>query len=145
MDELGHFQLPGIVYGYLRHGADRHGNSAFSSKATLQYFKMFTLLAQNVFYVITYSWKYLLDIRAAVTHQCSGQKHDFPKLDPLVMPSKAIYLIPYASPRRRQQRRGIWSRLLVRLRRRSHHLPLLRIQCIRKVFRHLLFFHILLH
>ena len=44
-----------------------------------------------------------------------------PKLDPLFILPRAIELIPEAAPRRRRQRRGIRSGLLVELRRRAHH------------------------
>jgi phosphoribosyl 1,2-cyclic phosphodiesterase len=59
-----------------------------------------TLLAQNVFCVITYSRKELLDIRVAVTHQHYDQEYDFPELDPFFAHPRAIELIPEAAPRR---------------------------------------------
>ena len=76
-----------------------------------------TLLAQEMFCVITYSWKELLDIRAAVTHQHYDREYDFPELDPLFVPPRAIELTPEANP-------SIQSGLLVRLRRRDLHPPL---------------------
>ena len=40
-----------------------------------------------------------MDIRAAVTHQHYDQEYNFPKLDPLFLPSRAIELIPEAAPK----------------------------------------------
>ena len=68
-----------------------------------------------------------MDFRAAVTHQDYDQEYDFPELDPLFAPPRPIELISEAAPRLRWRRRGIRSGLLVRLRRRAHHLPLLSI------------------
>ena len=89
-----------------------------------------TLLAQQIVCVITYNWKELLDIRAAVIHQHYqhyDQEYDFPKADPLFAPPRAIKLIPEANPKQRWQKRGTRSSLLVWFRRRTHHPPLLSI------------------
>ena len=62
----------------------------------------FTLLAQQLFCVITYSREELLDIREAVTHQNFQhyeKDYDFPGADPLFALTRAIELIPEADPK----------------------------------------------
>ena len=61
-----------------------------------------------------------MDIRAAVTHQHYDQEYNFPELDPLFVPPRAIELIPEVAPSRCRQSRGIRSGLLVRLRKQAH-------------------------
>jgi hypothetical protein len=51
-------------------------------------------------------------------------EYDFPELDHLFLPPNAIELIPKADPKHLRRRRGIWSGLQVRHRRRTHHPPL---------------------
>jgi hypothetical protein len=91
------------------------------------YVLFLTILAQELFCVITYSRKELLDIRAAVTHQNFkhyDQDYDFPGVDPLFALPKAIELNPEADPKQRLWRNGTRGGLLVRLRKRAHHPPL---------------------
>ena len=79
------------------------------------------------FCVITYSRKKLWDIRAAETHQhyqLYDQEYNFPELDTLFAPPRAIELISEAAPKHRQQRRGTQSGCQGQLRRRAHHRPL---------------------
>ena len=60
----------------------------------------------------------MLDIRAVVSHLHFDQKYNFPELDHLFIPPKAIPLIARCCRRRR----CIWSGLLVQLRCAYHPL-----------------------
>ena len=78
----------------------------------------FTLLAQKILSVITYSWEELLDIRAT----------SISALQPGIQLSRSGSSAPprefEADPKQLHWRRGRWSGLLVRLQSRAHHLPL---------------------
>jgi hypothetical protein len=57
-------------------------------------------------------------------YQLYNQEYNFPELDTLFAPPRAIELIPEADPKHRQRRRGTQSGRRGRLRRRAHHRPL---------------------
>ena len=87
------------------------------------------MLAQKISSVITYRREEQLDIKATSTYQHHDREYDFPEAVPLFGPPPWTWdLIPEADTKQHgRRRRGRRSGLLVRLRRRAHHAPLLSI------------------
>ena len=78
------------------------------------------IVTQKTLSIITYNREELLDIRETST----TRNTTFQKADPLSAPPRVFELVPEADPKRRRQRRGCQSGLLVRLRMGAHHPPL---------------------